>query len=241
MKLTWLYKASGADVQLIERCPRVEKNNYICMGTLILLISAISFITLSYMLFEIDQQGWESWDARAVIFSISLIWSLIVYNIFRLIISSAGYGDGTSRMRVAELISAIVPWVVAVLLGLCFANMLAVLLVSGNSGYSPQVNYSLFYRLANVWDSYPVIVIITSIFGTFLYSLPIILKLIFWRKGPYDYLVEFQHALTLANEGITPKTTKFIYKNKTYYKARFLRAEEELHLKMIELGVIKDL
>ena len=261
-----LYAAAGVDTQLISQCSHSEKIKHVCMGALILILSTLSFSVVLYILLDVMLPlGEKSYDVVALIIMISSFFGLMVYNIFRLMISSAGYGDGTFRVAPREVVNVFAPWVMSCLFGICFGAVLAVLLVQGDfeakslkgplmivstmdsnehglselmvSPNNDVIQSSLFHRVANILETAPVIMITSMFFGIFLYALPILLKLVFWRKGPYEYLVEFQDIYSLAQFGVIPKAHMLTHKDRSYFKERFLDAELLLEQSKLALAV----
>lgn len=264
MILSFLYRIAGVDQEQLLTCPHSERVKLASMGILIFSLSTITFFVFLYMTFKImASEGRELGYSISIV--LSLFVSLIVFNMYRLILTSAGYGDGTFRVQWREIVSSFAPWLTAALFGVCLGIVITVLVVQGVDGSQGSYEIELiqvlhdeaiasdlqsltsshlssltfFEQVSNIAESddYQFVLIIFISLGVLLYSLPIILKLVFWRKGPYEYQIEFHDTARLAKYGVVPKAYKFTHGKNIYFKPRYMHAEKLLKQKLAELGV----
>lgn len=99
----------GVDVQLLVQCPKNEQFKYTFLGILLFLLISIAGATMLLVLLLMQGAGNDEHSVAINIdrlFSpvfLGLFWSFIVFNSYRLVISSTGYGDDSHKFTFKEL------------------------------------------------------------------------------------------------------------------------------------------
>jgi hypothetical protein len=129
-----IYTAAGTDPQLIKHCPEHEKRRNFHIGLLVLLVSCLSFISVSFAThkiidFKIFNSIFDSYLNAFVSIAIGTFWFLIVFNLYRACLTISGIGDGTSKITKNEVVNAIPQLLLATILSCCLAVPLNILLL----------------------------------------------------------------------------------------------------------------
>ena len=129
-----LFDVAGADDQLLKRSTLVDRIRFTAIGALILLTSASTWGALSYALIYIflpkEELTWVDWGiGYPVAIIIGGCGSLMILNFMRFIVSSSGYGDGTSNIRWAEIKNSGFVLLMPILIAGCLTAPVAVLLL----------------------------------------------------------------------------------------------------------------
>lgn len=129
----FLWFCAGADGGLLARCPVSDWVKYQSIGGIVLATSGLAFVSASYALYTVfspkDATALEATtDPRTVVFALcgGLLWALVIFNIDRFIVSSAGKGDGTEKITLGELIQALPRLLMAVIIGVCISAPLEI-------------------------------------------------------------------------------------------------------------------
>jgi len=110
-KITDLFLfASGADAQLLERCPS-EKSKYIGIGGTVFFTGLFAAMAAAYALFTV-------FDNYFIAISLGLIWGLMIFNLDRFIVSSMRKEEKLWR----ELFTALPRILLAVIISLVIAK-----------------------------------------------------------------------------------------------------------------------
>jgi hypothetical protein len=123
--------------RLIDPCPGVEVSKYNYLGLLVILISLVSFLAVTYLfarIFGIEEISLYATapSVLAAVAILSFCWLFIVFNILRLTISFFGFGDGSSAMSLGSLANKFFVIIMAIVLGMCIGiSASAVLLNTG--------------------------------------------------------------------------------------------------------------
>lgn len=102
--------ASGADAQLLERCPS-EKSKYVGIGGTVFFTGLFAAMAAAYALFTV-------FDNYFIAISLGLIWGLMIFNLDRFIVSSMRKEDKLWR----ELFTALPRILLAVIISLVIAK-----------------------------------------------------------------------------------------------------------------------
>jgi len=304
-----LSRVAGTDRQLLARCPRSSQIKYGALGGLLLLLSLLSSGAFTYALYvTLSVPDQTLLWMKMITFGIGLFWLIMILNLFRLLVSSTGSGDGIASASKPELFSALLSTTMAIFLGICFGVSVSVMLfhnslrfelsnaqivsikefnsnvdtqyhdkfkqayiqkamqfeklvtvdrtrklafdkarrvyikqlsaikvlrqevVRKKSSYQESViNSNGFFTMASkVIDKHSSIVALLLLFGILIHIFPILAKRIFWVKDPYEYLLEYQNELTLAEHGIVRNTGRFVHGGKTYSHDRYSLSEQLL-------------
>lgn len=132
----FLWFCAGADADLLRRCPKSEWVKEEGIGGIVLATAMLAFMSGSYALYvvfgpkvglalsaEQQQVGEQIWPMAI---GFGLVWSLIIFNLDRFVVSSTGHGDGTDAITWGEFGRAIPRIIMAVIIGLCLAKPLEI-------------------------------------------------------------------------------------------------------------------
>lgn len=133
---TILIEAAGADRQLLVSGPQSERVKHICKGVLVAMLSLLSFISMTYALIVIlTPQGalsrGEKLPEYALCVALGSCWSLIIFNMYRFILSSTGHGKGIERISIPEFMNALPKVAVAAVIAVCISIPIGVALLRG--------------------------------------------------------------------------------------------------------------
>jgi hypothetical protein len=129
-----LFDIAGADDQLLKRSTLADRIRFTAIGALISLTSASTWGALSYALIYIFlpsvELTWVDWTiGYPVAIIIGGVGALIILNLMRFVISSSGYGDGTSKIRWAEIKNSGFLLLMPILIAACLTAPVTVLLL----------------------------------------------------------------------------------------------------------------
>ncbi|HKU41224.1 MAG TPA: DUF4407 domain-containing protein, partial [Polyangiales bacterium] len=129
----FLWFCAGADSGLLARCPGSDWVKFQSIGGIVLATSLLAFVSASYALYTVfspkDATAIEATtDPRTAVFAMlgGLVWSLVIFNIDRFIVSSAGKGDGTERITLGELFQSLPRLLMAIIIGVCISAPLEI-------------------------------------------------------------------------------------------------------------------
>ncbi|MDQ6991999.1 MAG: DUF4407 domain-containing protein [Mariprofundus sp.] len=118
-------KAAGCDPQLLKRCPQGEQLMYGCMGGLIIMLSLLSGIIVSYAIIPTGAKLFQQLGTMAI----GVCWWLMNYNLLRMIVITSAISDG-SRSSILELFSNLaIGIMMTALLGGSFGTAVSVALL----------------------------------------------------------------------------------------------------------------
>jgi hypothetical protein len=127
---------AGADTQILRYCPHSERVKEQGIGGVVLATATLAFFSGSYGFYTIfsskngyalsaEQQSFE-WGAALCAIAFGLVWSLMIFNLDRFIVSSGGHGDGTEKITLTEMLHAIPRIVMAIVIGLVLSKPLEI-------------------------------------------------------------------------------------------------------------------
>lgn len=132
----WLWFCAGADVGLMTRCPRSEQIKEEGIGGIVMATAFLAFMSGSYAIYTVFEpknglalsaaQEQIHWPSVAIAVFLGLIWSMIILNLDRFVVSSTGHGDGTSEISRGEVWLALPRLAMAIIIGLCLAAPLEI-------------------------------------------------------------------------------------------------------------------
>lgn len=125
----FLWFCAGADLQLLRHCPQSERIKEEGIGGVVLATAVLAFLSSSYAFYRIFNPGSdEGTPALAVVSSVffGLIWSMIIFNLDRFIVSSSGHGDGTEKITLGEFIGATPRLLMALIIGFTLSKPLEI-------------------------------------------------------------------------------------------------------------------
>ncbi|MET0387298.1 MAG: DUF4407 domain-containing protein [Polyangiales bacterium] len=129
----FLWFCAGADGALLARCPGSDWVKYQSIGGIVLATSVLACVSASYALYTVfSPKTSTALDATtdpataALALLGGLLWALVIFNIDRFIVSSAGKGDGTERITLSELTQSLPRLLMAVIIGVCISAPLEI-------------------------------------------------------------------------------------------------------------------
>ena len=139
----FFYFFCGVDVYLIGDCSEDEQNRYLALGVTVFLLSCLAIIFSSYALTTILVSVAKGALPQRVLeytfaFALSLCWTFIVMNFYRLIISATGIGDGTSKITFAEFFTFIPKLVITVAMALVICVPMTIWILKSEIEHLPS-------------------------------------------------------------------------------------------------------
>jgi len=132
----FLWWCAGADANLLKHCPRSERVKEEGIGGIVLATALLALISGSYAMYVVfgpkvglalspEQQAI---DTNALIKALiaGFIWSLVILNLDRFVVSSTGHGDGTDAISPGEFLRAVPRIVMAMVIGICLSAPLEI-------------------------------------------------------------------------------------------------------------------
>ena len=108
----FLYKCAGADEMIIRRASYYDHMKYLGIGGVILATAFLALLSMGFAMHIIFDGKWY------VTIPIAIIWSLIIFNLDRFIVSAAGKGDGKDSISGKEFMAALPRLVMAFFIGI---------------------------------------------------------------------------------------------------------------------------
>lgn len=136
LNLSWLnralYYSAGVDVQLLKHCPSYDRVKLQGIGGTVMATAALAFISGSYAFYtvfgpnSVDGPDEISFGWMLVACFFGLVWSAVIYNLDRFIVSTTGHGDGTDNVTFGEIGRALPRILMAVLIGFVLSKPLEI-------------------------------------------------------------------------------------------------------------------
>jgi len=128
------YWASGADIQILERCSYSDNVKQFCLGGIILATGVLAGLAGGYAFYTIFSEPKtmvelnEELDTSMLILSslFGIVWGYIILNLDRYIVSSTGKGDGTDKITWREFKNAIPRLILGSIIALTISNPLEI-------------------------------------------------------------------------------------------------------------------
>jgi len=125
----FLWFCAGADLQLLRHCPQSERIKEEGIGGVVLATAVLAFLSSSYAFYLVfnpaSSEGISPFTLVVSIF-LGFIWSLIIFNLDRFIVSSSGHGDGTEKITLDEFLGAIPRLLMALIIGFTLSKPLEI-------------------------------------------------------------------------------------------------------------------
>lgn len=129
----FLWFSAGADSSLLRRCPQSDWVKYQGIGGIVVATTLLAFVSASYAFYTIFSPKTETalvadLHIETYVYSAvaGAIWSLVIFNIDRFIVSSTGKGDGTEKITWNELQQGLPRILMAVIIGVCISAPLEI-------------------------------------------------------------------------------------------------------------------
>jgi hypothetical protein len=131
-RLLWF--CAGADPQLLVRCPHSDRVKFQGLGGVVATVGVLAFFSGSYAFYTVfspkDATALQThaihWPSVAMAAFFGMVWSMIIFNVDRFIISSTGKGDGTDQITWSEFKNALPRLGMALIIGLCLSKPLEI-------------------------------------------------------------------------------------------------------------------
>ncbi len=131
-----LWYCAGADARLLLKCPQSDRVKMQGIGGVVLATAVLAFASGSYAFYAVFSPkeataldpSQTSTHLPTLVISLlaGAVWSLIIFNIDRFIVSSTGKGDGTDKITLGEFGRAIPRIVMAGVIGICLSAPLEI-------------------------------------------------------------------------------------------------------------------
>lgn len=136
MATRFLWFCAGADGSLLARCPASDWVKYQSIGGIVLATTVLAFVSASYAFYTVFSPKTTTalqatLDPLTMVASTAagLVWSLVIFNIDRFIVSSTGKGDGTEKITLSEFLGSLPRLIMAVIIGVCIAAPLEIRII----------------------------------------------------------------------------------------------------------------
>lgn len=106
-KFFWM--CSGADPDLLGRCPKSEQINHAGIGGTVFFTALMAFMAGSYALYTVFDRWWIS-------IGIGLLWGLLIFNLDRFIVSTIGKSGNTWKQMVQASPRLVLAIIIAVVI-----------------------------------------------------------------------------------------------------------------------------
>jgi hypothetical protein len=131
-RLLWF--CAGADAQLLVRCPQSDRVKFQGLGGVVATVGVLAFFSGSYAFYTVFSpkettalgERLVHWPSVGMSIFFGFVWSAIIFNIDRFIISSTGKGDGTDKITLQEFTNALPRLAMALIIGLCLSKPLEI-------------------------------------------------------------------------------------------------------------------
>jgi len=129
-----LWYCAGADAQLLVRCPNSDRVKFQGLGGVVLTVGVLAFFSGSYAFYTVFSpkdatalgESGVHWPSVGMSVFFGLVWSLIIFNIDRFIVSSTSKGDGTDKITWSKLVNAMPRFIMALIIGVCLSKPLEI-------------------------------------------------------------------------------------------------------------------
>ena len=112
----FLWKAAGADEELLQQGTYKERVTYFCLGGIVLSTGILATLTGGYAFSYVFST--ESYLAKLALVLFALFWGYIIFNLDRFIVAAGGKGDGTEKMTAGEWGRSTPRIIMAIVIGL---------------------------------------------------------------------------------------------------------------------------
>jgi len=108
----FLWFCAGADEDILKYSSYADHVKYVGLGGVVLATGVMAALSMGFAIHTIFNGNWYA------TIPIAIVWSLIVFNLDRFIVSSTGKGDGKDTISGKEFLNALPRLLMAILLGL---------------------------------------------------------------------------------------------------------------------------
>lgn len=151
-----LWWSAGADTDLLSRCPRSDGVKYEGLGGVVLATGLLAFVSSAYAFYTVfapkDQKAMEQqldpWTLGVAVV-LGAVWGVVIFNLDRFIVSSAGKGDGTEKITWSEFMGALPRLVMAIIIGVCISAPLEIRILKSEIDAELQTRQSQYESQRN--------------------------------------------------------------------------------------------
>jgi hypothetical protein len=115
----FMWRCAGADVQILEQCPKSDHVKYFCIGGFVFFTGLLAALSFFFAMETVFGKWYVS-------IPLGFVWGYMIFNIDRFIISSTGKGDGTDKITWDEFKNAIPRIIMATIFGIVISAPLEV-------------------------------------------------------------------------------------------------------------------
>lgn len=152
----FLWFCAGADGQLLAKCPGSDWVKFQGIGGVVLATTVLAFASGTYAFYTVfspkDNTALSGGiDANTLPLAIGagLLWAVVIFNIDRFIVSSAGKGDGTDKITLRELVQALPRIIMAVIIGVCISAPLEIRILKPEIDAQLELEQNEYLRKLN--------------------------------------------------------------------------------------------
>jgi len=153
----FLWFCAGADAELLRQCPMSDWVKFQSIGGIVLATAWLACVSASYALYAVfspkDTTALSAtfhWPTALGGIVGGLAWALVIFNIDRFIVSSAGKGDGTEKITWAELGQALPRLIMALIIGVCISAPLEIRILKPEIDAQLELEQNAYLNKLNV-------------------------------------------------------------------------------------------
>ena len=154
--MRFLWKCAGGDRYLLERATYSDQIKYMCLGGIVFATGAMAGLAGGYAFYTIfspktanvldkaktvaSNPNFIPTDISTVIMAtiFGIIWGLIIFNIDRFIVTSTGKGDGTEKITMDEIKSAIPRIIMGIIIAITISKPIEIRM------FQTEINVELY-------------------------------------------------------------------------------------------------
>lgn len=222
--LNLLWGFAGADKQILEVCPEADKTKNAALGFIILTLSFIAGISLIIALSFIFGSDAEQTIVKKFFYYlfyifVGCLWFMVVANLFRLLISATGFGDGTTDITLDEIKNNVFKVSASIILSICvsvpiIATLLHQEILNYNSPIFEQKKNDVFAKIDKSNASE-----LSNLYQT--------LALIEKESKTIEKIIDIKKAIKLKREDIANQKNDFIVKRRAEMEVSLIHETEE--------------
>jgi len=139
-----LWKAAGADENILRVCPYGEQTKYACLGGIVAATGVLAGIAGAYAFYTIFAPKTsgvnDPTDPLTAVIALlaGCVWGAIIFNLDRYIVASTGKGDGTDQITSKELSNALPRIVLGLIISITISKPLEIRI------FKPEIDQALF-------------------------------------------------------------------------------------------------
>lgn len=154
--MRFLWQCAGGDRYLLERATYSDQIKYMCLGGIVFATGAMAGLAGGYAFYTIFSPKTDNVlnkantvasnidfipnDISTIVMSVvfGIIWGLIIFNIDRFIVTSTGKGDGTEKITMDEIKSAIPRIIMGIIIAITISKPIEIRM------FQTEINVALY-------------------------------------------------------------------------------------------------